>query len=151
MHCYQSSIFSVFLQQTLPVSPTANRWCCHVGVGLGSGDNIQIPDNFGLSQSLELEYSFCTLVIKKTVPVLVKALTKDKVSHDSLTVTVIPIVVMTLLCHRVNRMVQLAVLDIQIYVSFLSLLPELISELLLVLQGICRFSSAFRPKYDCWT
>ena len=47
-------------------------------------DEATFPSHSGISQSPELEDSFRSSVFKKILPVLVKALTKEKVSKDSL-------------------------------------------------------------------
>ena len=47
-------------------------------------DEATFPSHSGISQSPELEDSFRSSVFKKILPVLVKALRKEKVSKDSL-------------------------------------------------------------------
>ena len=47
-------------------------------------DEATLPSHSNLSQSTEPEDSFCSSVVKKILPVLVHALTKEKMSKDSL-------------------------------------------------------------------
>ena len=59
-------------------------WSLSHKISHNAPDVATFPSHSSLSQSPETEESFCSSVVKKILPVLVKTLTKEKVSMDSL-------------------------------------------------------------------